>query len=164
MNVLMYKKLKAFTLLELSVVMVIAGLVFAISFSAYNIINRQYTEFKNTSEKILDISMITSILTKEFSEAGEIRKTGNELLLTKTDGNRIIYRFESDALIRKDNEVEDKFENIVNEKISFLGAEQTESNGLVDELYFEIGKDAFPLHVKKYYAADVLMEEKIIIK
>lgn len=141
--------------------MAISGIVFAISYSAYTIINRQYTEFKNASEKIIDVSTIYAVLTKDFSEAKEIRKAGNELLLTKTDGSEIIYAFESEVLIRKVNDIEDRFENISNEKISFLGAEQTESNALVDELYCEIGKETFPLHIKKYYASDVMMEIKI---
>lgn len=152
------KKINAFTLLELSVVMAVAGMVFAISYSAYHIISRQYGEFKNSSERLLDISTLSAVLARDFAEAKNIKKAGDDLLLEKRDGVLITYRFEPGALIRKMEETEDRFAEIFNLRISFLGAEQNESNGLVDELYCEIGKEAFPLHIKKQYAADVLME------
>lgn len=152
------KKIKAFTLLELSVVMAVAGMVFAISYSAYYIISRQYNEFKNSSERLLNISTLNAVLTRDFAEAKNIKKAGDDLLLEKRDGRQVTYRFEPDALIRKIEEVEDRFAEVLNPRISFLGEEQAESNGLVDEFYCEIGKEAFPLHIKKQYAADVLME------
>lgn len=156
------KKISAFTLLELSVVMVITGLVFAIAFSAYIIINKQYAEFSNSNEKIVDVSTVYAVLINDFAEAREIRKSGKKVVLTRADNSQIFYLFESNALIREINNLEDRFENISNEKFSFLGLEQNETNGLVDELYCEIEKDAFPLHIRKYYAADVLMTlEKI---
>lgn len=155
---LFIKKIRAFTILELSVVMAISGIVFAISYSAYNIINRQYSEFKDASEKIMDVSTLNAVLTKDFFEAKEIRKNGKELLIKLMGGSEVIYRFESDALIRKVNDVNDTFENSGNVKTSFFGKEQTENNGLIDEFYCEMGDKAFPLHIKKYYAADILIE------
>lgn len=152
------KKIKAFTLIELSVVMAVAGMVFAISYSAYHIISRQYSEFRNASEKIIGISALNAVLAKDFSEAKKIEKGSDELLVEKPGGSQVIYSFEPGEIIRRINEAEDRFPGISNVKISFMGEEQSETSGLVDELYCEIGKEAFPLHIKKYYAADVLME------
>lgn len=155
---LFVKKIKAFTILELSVVMVISGIVFGIAFSAYNIILKQFQEYKNGNEKIMEISTVSAVLNKDFSEADEIRNSQGGLNVIAREGSQIIYRFEDGGLLRKANQTEDRFENISNVKITFRGIDVPENNGLVDEVYFELWKETFSLQLKKYYAADKLIE------
>ncbi|PCJ87267.1 MAG: hypothetical protein COA57_04875 [Flavobacteriales bacterium] len=140
--------------------MVISGIVFGISHSAYLIVSKQFYRYKVNSEITGELSLFNTTLTKDFSEAKEIRKSGNGLLMLDKHNLVINYQFESDYITRRVNEVKHRF-SVSSSNLQMLIFGKTPSgNGLIDELSFasKFVDKTLPFHFKKPYGKDVLME------
>ena len=156
------KKLKAFTLMELLIAMIIGGIVVGISYTAYSIIYKQFLNYKSMNGKINEASLLNTLMQHDFSNASFINASGEkEITFTFQPENKIVYRFDQDYIIRQTGETRDTFfvpaENIErrfqNEKISDYTA-------LIDAVSFEAtisGEKEF-FNFGKQYASDVLME------
>lgn len=158
----MYRKLKAFTLLELLVAMAITGLVVSIAGISYNILGKQYYIFKENNTIIAAAFSLNNKLAGDFIEAVSITRQGNELVVKKDGRPEVKYLVNSDRIIRTEAVSDTFFISARNIKSGFINEEKV--NGLVDELYFEakvLGENEC-FHFKKAYSADALLNIKEI--
>ncbi|HET6990659.1 MAG TPA: type II secretion system protein [Bacteroidia bacterium] len=134
-----HKKLKAFTLLELLVGMILSGIVLTATFSAYRIITRQYETYCDKSETISELSFFVSQFQSDFSNATNItRISENEIQLQS--GKRILdYKFSGKRVLRNDFSRTDTFNVSVPEMETFWKSEKVNSeNQESDELHLQI--------------------------
>ena len=76
MNSFIHRKIKAFTLLELLVGMIVSGIVVAACFNAYRVVAMQFKAYKTTSAAYENFSFFESQFRADFQHAKEI--SGNE--------------------------------------------------------------------------------------
>jgi prepilin-type N-terminal cleavage/methylation domain-containing protein len=158
------QKVKAFTLMELLVSMLISGIVISIIYLSYEIIYKQYEGYKKTNKKITQALLVNTLLKTDFLKAHYILNKEKGLLFLDKQQNAIGYQFEEKYILRKANNVQDTFFlKAITIKQEFMNLKQEEPFGLVDNLFFEasILDELEQFHFQKTYGADVLMEENI---
>ncbi|HET6243888.1 MAG: prepilin-type N-terminal cleavage/methylation domain-containing protein [Bacteroidetes bacterium] len=158
----MIKKVKAFTIIELVVVMILTSIVVGIVYSSYSIVGNQFYMYKKTGIQNSQVALLKMLLNKDFTTSQTIKKGNNELFFYQ-ENNLILYGFGENFITRNSNAVKDTFAiSPINIDTRFLNQVILNNNDIVDELYFEaeIFKQQQVFQFKKQYAADVLIENE----
>src|ERR1700709_1903430 len=95
----MNKRIKAFTILEVTITMLVAALVMGITYSAYAIIIKSYGAFNKKNQDMAVVVRLDEWLKKDFSRAEIILKDTAGIALNSPD-RHIKYRFDPDVIIR----------------------------------------------------------------
>ena len=156
----MIRKIRAFTIIELVVVMILSGIIIGIVYSAYQIVSSQYENYRKANNQNTSMAVLTLLLNRDFSTAYSIKKEGERISFFDQENKVCSYAFAEDFIIRSTNAVEDTFHiHTFNIEVLFLNQPQSSYTGLIDEVYFEsmIFEEQQLFRFKKQYAADVLM-------
>jgi len=94
------KKVPAFTLMEVTIAMLIAGIAIAITYTAYRIVSGTYLDYTRKQDRVAVFSVADRLLKKDFSRASHISRSANGLLLESGTGN-ISYEFAALYILRK---------------------------------------------------------------
>jgi prepilin-type N-terminal cleavage/methylation domain-containing protein len=101
-------KLKAFTLLELLVGMIVSGIVVAACFNAYRVVTLQFKAYKTTSAAYENFSFFESQFRADFQQAKEI--SGNEHTVQFISREKKTgWQFREKYALRNDGNVTDTF-------------------------------------------------------
>ena len=159
----MIRKIKAFTILELVVVMILTSIIVGIVYSAYEVVGNQYNSYRKINTQNKQVALLNMLLNKDFTTSHFI-KCGEDKLLFYDKENKITsYDFGEQDITRNNNAFTDTFFiPSLNVEMKFLNQMQQVQNNLVDELYFEslIFNQQQAFHFKKQYAADVLINNE----
>ena len=160
----MIRKIKAFTILELVVVMILTSIIVGIVYSAYEVVGKQYNSYKKTNTQNRKVALLNMLLNKDFSTSYFIKYGEDKLLFYDQENKMTSYDFGVEqGITRNSNAVTDTFFiPPLNVEMKFLNQMQQVRNNLVDELYFEsiIFGQQQSFHFKKQYAADVLINNE----
>jgi Tfp pilus assembly protein PilE len=163
----MKNKVKAFTLMELTVTMLVTALVVAISYSAYVLIIRTFQMYEMKQDETAALLQLDRLLRKDFSETRRITQATNGLDLNSPD-RLINYTFTEEAVIRRAG-ISDTFKvKPANIKFYFecsLKQSQPEystESPLIDELSFDVTyqHDHVLCHYLKQYSSTDLFTTK----
>lgn len=137
-----HNQLKAFTLLELLVGMILSGIVLTATFTSYKIITSQYNNYRDRSKSVTELSFFTSQLEADFSNAKTVlRISENEIELTSTE-HILKYRFTGKYVLRNDLTRIDSFNVAITRLECFKKAEPvTTENAEADEIHLQINID-----------------------
>lgn len=153
------KLLKAFTLMELLVGMIISSLVIVFSYGAYELIYKQFLMYKSVKSKVVETTQFTTVLTTDFSNAQTVRFANNTIDL-QLDNNTICYKLLDSVVVREFQEVSDTFQL---KPIDIIANEvypsQMQDNMLIDQILFDADVNGEVQHFTfvKHYPADVLL-------
>jgi hypothetical protein len=156
-------KLKAFTILEVLVAMVISTLVIGGSFLAYEMTYKQYKHYEEVSSCTNEAVSFHAALEKDMENAETVRVTDKGLECLKK-GEKIDYDFSGEYVLRKLTLVTDTFHVKNDSNLFSLGSqEQKVSGALIDKVCFRIDLKGEKQEValSKHYGADGLMNELI---
>lgn len=92
-------KVKAFTIMEITVAMLLAAIVIGITYTAYSIISQSYIAYHNKNEDMAGLVRLDELLKKDFSHADTISKVDNGILC-KIDTIGITYEFQPEYTVR----------------------------------------------------------------
>ena len=67
------KHLAAFTLLELITVLVLSTIIIGIAYTAYELIYKDFTAYKNNNESVLETLDFVTLLENDFSDADSLK-------------------------------------------------------------------------------------------
>lgn len=144
-------KLRAFTLLELLVGLVLSGIVAGVSFTAYQVMAGRLAAYRSTNEAISEATWLSGRLGKEIEKAESLTGNSTELLLRMENGRSIRYDFAGAYVVRHDSLLTDTF-------FVSTGHLEPEPEGgpLVSRVQFraEIGGEPELFIFSKDYAAD----------
>ncbi len=157
------KRIKAYTILEVLVAMVISTLVISGSFLAYDMTYKQFKHYQEVSYSTNEAVTFHSVLGKDMAGSTVVRVTDKGLECIPK-GEKVSYEFKSDYVLRKVALVTDTFH--VNQEdllLTFRNVEQKVTGALVDKVTFRINlrgekQDAV---LCKHYGADGQMNELI---
>ncbi|WP_426672081.1 PulJ/GspJ family protein [Mucilaginibacter sp. McL0603] len=92
-------KVKAFTVMELVITMLVAAILMGFIYTAFQIINNSYRAFHQKNEGIATLERLDELLKKDFGKAEFIEKTSDGIILKrKTDTVR--YTFSPGYILR----------------------------------------------------------------
>jgi prepilin-type N-terminal cleavage/methylation domain-containing protein len=162
----MNTRIKAFTLLEVVVSMIIAALVITIAYTAYQIIHRSYATYQLKNTQMAMLLRLDELLQKDFSRSMLISRTADGLAFT--DSSSVIrYTFTAGAVVREGISI-DTFRVITqninlqfeSKTLTAFPAEEPESDR-IDELSFNglYADEIIPYHYHKQYSSENLIEK-----
>ena len=158
-------RLKAFTMLEITVTMAIAAIVITIIYTAYGIVSRSFASFRKNQEQVLEFVQLDKMIKRDFNRAGIIYLDSSRLVFMEGMLN-VRYAFNDSSVIRTGGTI-DTFK-VVNKNVQFNfehhpateGAWLAEKNK-VDELLFDVSfKDNIIHYIyRKHYSAEDFLKD-----
>jgi len=93
------KKVRAFTIMELTVAMLISAIVISITYTAYLIVSKSYKSFSGKNEKMAAVLKLDELLKKDFLRSERVEKdtSGIDIYYPK---RTVKYKFDSASVIR----------------------------------------------------------------
>ncbi|MDB5146187.1 MAG: hypothetical protein JWQ57_207 [Mucilaginibacter sp.] len=160
-------RVKAFTIMEVTITMLIASILMGITYTTYSIISRSYLSFNIKNKGMAELEQLDGLFKKDFDRAEIILKETGGISIKNTD--RIVtYEFTPDFIVRtagiadtfkiKTEEIMTSFEGLpVNE------ASSTEEQNRLDELSFTLDyqNEKIPYYYHKQYSSVNLIQRNL---
>jgi len=157
-------KVKAFTILEVTITMLIAGLLIGITYTTYSIIIKSYHSFTTKNDDMTVLVSLDHLLKRDFDQADTILKDSDGVVL-KSENKVIAYAFKPGFIVRnaaridtfkvQTQEVNTAFENTpINE------LQATAEQNRIDQLDFTLiyQNEKIPYHYPKIYSSENLIQ------
>jgi type II secretory pathway component PulJ len=155
------QKIKAYTLMEVTVAMLLSALTITICYSAYGIVGSYFKTFQGKNELANEVLALRHALDRDMERSDYILQTteGFEFLL---DSTSITYTFSDKAICRRLNELHtDTFRLEASELKSFFESEEIMATDTIDQINFKLAltKDvAVSIQANKHYSATALFK------
>jgi type II secretory pathway pseudopilin PulG len=95
------RKIKAFTITEIVVAMVVSAIVISIAILAYLVVSKQFTQYKALNDELLKVYEVNYLVQQDSFEANAMEFILEENSLTFTGQNQCIqYEILNDKLVR----------------------------------------------------------------
>ena len=159
-------RLPAFTIMELTIAMLLSAIVIGITYTAYTITARSYARFHRRSDTIGNLTRVNELLMKDFSSSDSVFRTDSGIIVNR-DSTIIRYEIDSNMVIRKSFRI-DTFKIDIRD-IAALFEGQTviftppvQEADRIDELSFTtiFDKQKIPYHYHKDYSSVNLSQRK----
>lgn len=155
--------------MEVTITMLVAAIVIGITYTAYTIISKSFTDFKTKNEAIALLARIDQVIRRDFDRAVMIEADNAGINLLNDDRSFVHYEMTAAYILRKTSvtdtfkvqtqDVQTYFEkkekNELTESFNLAGDESNR----IDELSFTINyqNDLIPFHfIKKYSSANLI--------
>lgn len=158
------RKLKAYTIMEMTVVMFISAIVMSIAFKSYYLLSSSFVDFKRRYQRVGEVAMLDRLITLDFVRSREVVKT-DEGFDCVFEENKINYVLFPEFILRNQMGVEDTFfVNPESIQYKFLDEVVEEEGKIMNELIFEnmVEGETQYFQYKKEYGSDKLMEQNKI--
>lgn len=140
------KKLKAFTLAEMVVVLVVASIVIAMGFLVLNMVRKQVVLIQRNYQKKQEVQFFEVTLTRDFNARNVFYDKNKEQLILKNTKDSISYVFSDTIIIRN----KDTFQIEVADKELFLDGKTVQENTI----------DAIEINLSENYGGKTLFIHK----
>jgi Tfp pilus assembly protein PilE len=160
----MYKlKVKAFTILEVSITMLITGLLIAITYTSYSIIVKSNLQFTTKNDEMAVLVSLDHLLKRDFDRAESVYKNESGIYLN-SGGTAINYEFTPGYIVRHSSRIDTfkvQIQDIITsfENSPLTEIQETEEQNRVDELGFTLtykGAQIPYIYHKLYSSADLI--------
>lgn len=156
-------RVKAFTLMEVTIAMLISAVVIGITYTSYSIIVKYYGTYHKKNAELAELTTIDHLLRRDFDRADSIRcDTGG--LAFSFNGQLIKYEFDTNFIIRKAARIdtfklETKVTDLFFEGIPIIEGRVIADKKPVDELSFTLiyEKAEIPYHYHKLNSSENLL-------
>lgn len=157
-------KVPAYTIMEVTITMLVSAILIAITYTSYSIISKSYSSFTGKNNDLAVLVSLDHLLKRDFERANIIVKDSTGISLQR-DSSTIKYELVPDFIIRKaaridtfkvqNQEVTASFENI-----PLPGVSSDPVQNAIDELDFTIlyQKEKITYHYHKTYSSENLIE------
>jgi prepilin-type N-terminal cleavage/methylation domain-containing protein len=151
------RRLDAFTILELLVVMVVSALLFGMAYSALRMVQRQQQGIARKSALLGQISTWQTALAADFYTSTIVTLSNDQVRCQRRDGE-VTYLFQDSTLVREQGELVDTFRLPIRQ-CTYFWQGQERTSGLIDELTLlgVAAQDTFYLQADHHYAAQQLV-------
>lgn len=153
------KRLKAFTVLELTVAMLIASLCFAIVFKAFSILSGTLYFATKKNSKISNLVLADKLLRKDFAEQGMRITRSFEGLEFRSKNREVSYVFINDYILRRQDNAGPDTLHIPVKSISYsFEMKESGAGELTDEVVLQTGFEGREInlsYLKKYSSEEL---------
>ncbi|PKP20789.1 MAG: hypothetical protein CVU05_08330 [Bacteroidetes bacterium HGW-Bacteroidetes-21] len=148
-------RIKAFTLIEMIVAMIISSVVIGLALTVYGRINEYFIDLNKIGEKYNNTLMLVSNLRNDFERAIEIKGDNSQIMVLLENEMNNTYDFNGDVVVRTSKEQSDTF---------FLPQKNIETKYCDDKqeylseltIDFMQGEQIIQLHLIKDYSRDLM--------
>lgn len=164
-----HQRLPAFTIMEVTIAMLVAAIVIGMTYTAYTIISKSFIDFKAKNEGIALLARIDHVMKRDFDRAVMIEVDDTGITMINNNQLPVHYEIMPSYILRKTS-VADTFK--VQSRDINMFFEKREKNEMtantnltsaelnrIDELSFAISykNDLIPFHfIKKYSAVNLI--------
>jgi type II secretory pathway pseudopilin PulG len=157
-------KIKAFTLMEVTVAMVLAAISIGISFTVYQLLSKAYRQYDTKNRLIAELVQLDQLLKKDISAADKVfTEMGN--LICQQKEKVVIYSFTDEYITRNQESLHTDSFFIRNGSL-LLSFEDVplESDRTVDQVEFDVQffENYIPRKYTKFYSAQQLMNMELL--
>ncbi|MEO7215181.1 hypothetical protein [Mucilaginibacter sp.] len=151
-------QLKAFTIMEVTITMLLAAILIGITYATYNIISKSYISFSRKNDDMQVFLQLDKLLRKDFAHSGIILKTEEGLFMTDTNGT-ISYQITPDYTLRTQIRT-DTFKVSTQQMTGSFEGAATSTDSLVDDLSITVfyQGEKIPYHYHKQYSSADLVK------
>lgn len=152
------KRISAFTLMEVIIVMIISMIVVSLTYKTLDIVSMQYRQFSKSRKHIYELSLLETLLTKDFANS-EYLKRMNDGVMCKYRDKNVVYTFNDGFIVRSEGTITDTFNIMPREiKYYFSDKEVKNTNSYIDKVAFVYVQEGSKFFIyKKVYAADFFL-------
>lgn len=154
-------KIKAYTLMEVTVAMLLSAICISICYSAYQIITGYYTSFHQKNKIASEVLFLRHSLEGDFLKSKLVMRNEAGIVL-QIDRTKVYYAFNENAIVRKlDTLPADTFELKTGNFKTYFEQQELVEGGRIDQLNFSIflaEKLAVPIQVNTFYSAQDLFK------
>jgi prepilin-type N-terminal cleavage/methylation domain-containing protein len=154
------KKVASFTLIEVTIAMLIASVLISITYTAYTIVAKLYSDFTAKQEKASNVTLLNKLVNMDFLSGEKIIRTPDGFQVNSQVG-KIHYIVTKDFIVRDQFSLRtDTFSISIPEKVYYFQKQQVESGGIIDEVHLSIFLSGYviPLNYYKQYSSQNLFE------
>jgi prepilin-type N-terminal cleavage/methylation domain-containing protein len=153
-------KLKAFSLLEVMVAILLSGIVISAIYSGYLFTHKQFFRFNAIKTEIRNYFELSEVLNREFETAKKIIKTGSQEIEIEMIDKTVSYSFNTNYILRTiENQVDTFFVGVTNAEINVINELVDEAIVDFTELSIKENEQEKMLSLYKNYGAIVKIEE-----
>jgi prepilin-type N-terminal cleavage/methylation domain-containing protein len=158
------RRVKAFTIMEVTVTMMIASILMGITYTTYSIISKSYLSFNRKNSDMAALEQLDKLLKRDFERAEIIQKETGGITIKNAE-HTVTYEFNPDFIVRtagivdtfkiKTEEITTSFEGLpVNE----VGS--SEEQNRLDELGINLlyQNEKIPYYYHKQYSSVNLIQ------
>lgn len=151
------KKLAAFSLIEMLVVMLLSSIVLSAAYYTFYKSNMYYSLFNNKQKRVLNIASFNTQLRKDLERCNMASRVNNRIVLKGGD-REVNYISLNNLLIREQGLIRDTLEGKVIKFVTKLKWKKME-DGLLDEIFIEFVADesVHTIHQRKRYSSEDLI-------
>jgi hypothetical protein len=157
------KRIPAFTMMEVTIAMLLSTIVIGITYTVFSIITRSYHSYNLKHEEMATVLRLDELLQKDFDRAEIVLKDTDGIAMQNKDG-LTRYRFYGDYILRvglstdtfkvKNDSVITSFESQVISSVE-RSAEQNRLDEL--DIQFTLQKEKIPYYYRKIYSSENLI-------
>jgi Tfp pilus assembly protein PilE len=154
----MKQKIKAYTLMEITIAMLLSAVCISMCYSAYGIITGYYKEFGRKNEASAALSSLKQVLARDFLNSKHALREENKIILL-SDSITIAYGFESEWITRDLNQQHiDTFKVKSSTLTAYFEHLEVLSADTIDQVSFNVilSHKTVPIQVRKVYSAENL--------
>jgi prepilin-type N-terminal cleavage/methylation domain-containing protein len=93
------KTVKAFTIIEVTIAMLISAIVIGITYAVFSVINQSYNSFNKKNEHMAEVLLLDKLLRKDFEHAVLIIKDTSGIAFQSPDKS-VRYKFDTAYVVR----------------------------------------------------------------
>ena len=156
-------RLRAFTLLEMLVVLTVSALLFSLAYAALGLVQRQQRAYEARTAALGLVSTWQNALAADLRAARRVEVSGDELRCQRPAG-LVVYALRDSILVRQQGEVLDSLPLPVRAGTYFWRG-QPRRQGLIDEvsLLLLAARDTFYVEATTHYAAQQLLGDSTTV-
>ena len=158
----MFRRVKAYTIVELIVVMLISSALISMAYGGFHLVQKLFGRFQSAQETVARTVLLDRLLNHDIGRSQTVRRTPDGLACSFPE-KTIGYQFLEECIVRSEPGTQDTFRITPIQVQVLSGGQLAELPGtLVDELSFDnLRDDAQTYHYTKHYAADILQAEPV---
>jgi Tfp pilus assembly protein FimT len=159
------RRVSAFTIMEMTIAMLISALVIMTAYTAFRDIKNYYTDFNRKQARLQLLLRLDELLKKDFDKSDKITSEPGKIVFKFTPG-QVEYDFTADYILRLSN-ITDTFRLKSSSLAIYFHQQMLEAadstpaghENYIDELSFLVHNDQqnFPYHYFKRYSSENLL-------
>lgn len=159
----MNKRVRAFTIIEITISMLISAVVIGMVYTCYSIIYKGYSVFNIKQKELVEMGQLNQVLQKDFEKAEGIFQN-DEGIAIKNKNTWVSYQIKPDYILRVST-VTDTFKLTTQDVTPYFegrpltGRSEVEEQNRIDELSFILiyHNEKFPYYYFKEYSSQNLI-------
>jgi prepilin-type N-terminal cleavage/methylation domain-containing protein len=153
-------KIKAFTLIELLICMILSAIIIGMGYAAYRESYKRFLAYSGMKKNIVDAIRVNSVLNNDFCQAERVYYNSGNILFNNKNKPAIEYEFTSATIIRKVYNQADTFHfSAINTLPVYVDNDAIATEGLIKAFSFEteMYKQTLPFYYSKTYSAETII-------